>query len=138
MEESTMTTEPVETPLDSLKTLALVIQNQLDWALDCIAGSGCDTDHEEELDAISWIGAQVWKAVAEHVPGTELQTEPYFRVLRHSNTYSDGTPITEQIILDDGVTATYMPRVNGDRAQFVAKMNAASPPLPPALKIVED
>lgn len=37
---------------DALKYAAAILKSRTDWTTDAIGGSGCDTDHELELDAI--------------------------------------------------------------------------------------
>ena len=38
-------------PEDALKYAAAILRQRTEWTLDAIGGSGCDTDHEAELDA---------------------------------------------------------------------------------------
>jgi hypothetical protein len=119
---------PTNTPLDSLKTLALVLENLIGVAADGIGGSGCDHDHEADLDILDSALKEAWMALAEHVTGMEYDTDPIFHIRRFSNLYSDGSPVTEDILLDDGHTARYLPRYHGDRAEFVALFNEAHRP----------
>lgn len=127
----------LNTPLDSLKTTAIVVQELLEGATDRIAGSLCDHDHDDDLDVISLASQRLWEAVAEHVPRMTYETEP-FRMLTFSNRYDDGSPITEQIVLDGGAVAQYMPRVHGDREAFLHRMNDYFHPRPHGLRLVED
>lgn len=113
----------IDTPLDSLKTLAFQLQNQIDYVTETIAGICCDDDHQEQLECLDWVIRRIWEEVAKHAPGVVIETEPFWRVVMVPVNYSDGSPIREMIVLDDGSDVEYMPRTDGDRAEFVAKFN---------------
>jgi hypothetical protein len=44
---------------DALKYAAALLHARTDWALDSIAGSGCSGEHDDELNALSDITAEV-------------------------------------------------------------------------------
>lgn len=128
-----MNAKTLNTPLDSLKTMAVLITELVEHATDAIGGSqgyGCN-GHEHELEMLDSIRGHIWTAVAEHVPGTQLHE--WGAPSRYLNAYDDGTPIVEDVELRKGSYVRYIPRVHGDRDTYLALFDGL-----PTLRLAED
>ncbi len=44
---------------DALKYAAAILRQRMGWTTDAIGGSGCDGDHDVELDAIGEVSAEI-------------------------------------------------------------------------------
>lgn len=121
--------------LDTLKETLLRSEDLISSAQDSIAGSLCDTGHEDELEMIDAARKMLWEAVAAHVPGVRYEYPHYTDGgYTAAHTYDDGTPIVEQIELRAGHVASYYRRHDGDRQEFIDMLSTG---LPPKLTIVD-
>lgn len=78
---------------DALKYAAAILKERIDWTTDEIGGSGCDTDHEMPLDAITEIVTDIAKLAAQ------------FGSL---DTYSDGRMVKSGAWIEEGVYTSHV------------------------------
>jgi hypothetical protein len=127
----------IPTALDTLKDTLLRADNLISYAQDQVAGSLCaEDDHEPEQEALDGARKMLWDAVAAHVRGVRFE-HPHFTDAGYKamHTYDDGSVIVEHIELAHGSVATYFPRHDGNRGEFIERLSAG---LRPNLTIVSD
>ena len=114
----------VNTPLDSLKNAVLRATHGMDGATDSIAGSMCDHDHENELEWFDSIKLELWRALAEHIPGIVIK-DGLVMMTREAkwavHTYDDGSQVSIHIDLG-GFVADYYPRFDGPHPEFLERL----------------
>jgi hypothetical protein len=123
--------------LDTLKATVLRVDDLISLAQDTIAGAVRDADYEidSDLEILDSARRELWEALATHIPGVRYEL-PHFTDAggRAARTYSDGTAVVESIELRNGSIASFYPRYDGDRNEFIEKMTANGRP---HLSIVE-
>ncbi|CAM3224952.1 hypothetical protein [Tsukamurella hominis] len=90
---------------DAIKYLAARLAERTDWAIDSIGGSGCDHDHDDELNALMDAVAEVRTFAAE------FAGDPHH--------YSDGRLVKSSAQIDDGLytSVVWHPIVERDEAR---------------------
>lgn len=116
------------TTLDTLKDLLLRADNLISMAQDDLSGGDISTlDTEVTVEILDSVRKFLWDAVARHVPGVRYEFPHYTEAgAAAAMTYDDGTRVCEHIELRDGAVATYYPRHDGDRTDFVQRMEDGS------------
>lgn len=124
----TTNSTPISTPLDDLKDLEQRLKDPTLYPAE-FCGSPADEDSAEVamLDAFH---DEIVEALAKHIPGMRIDSRtrmPIFETEEawHSFThYDDGTPVVEEFSFPDadGISFSYRPRYDGDRAAHIAKM----------------
>ena len=123
--------------LDTLKATVLRVDDLISLAQDTIAGAIRDEayDIDNDLEILDSARRELWEALSNHVPGVRYELPHYTDAGRQAaRTYDDGTAIVEPIELANGSIASFYPRYDGDRSEFIEKMTASGRPL---LRIVE-
>ena len=93
MTTNSVPTTGVVAPADALKYSAAILKQRCDWTLDVIGGSGCEYDHEEEIDATLSV-VDVIRALADQYG------DP--------NRYSDGRLVQSSAEIQDGLVTTHV------------------------------
>ena len=123
--------------LDTLKATVLRVDDLISLAQDTIAGAVRDEDYDvdNDLEILDSARRELWEALASHVHGVRYELPHYTdEGRRAARTYDDGTAIVEPIELVNGSIASFYPRYDGDRNEFIEKMTANGRP---HLSIVE-
>ena len=88
---------------DAIKFIAARLAERTDWAIDSIGGSGCDHDHDDELNALMDAVAEVRTFAAE------FAGDPHH--------YSDGRLVRSHTMITDnlGTSVVWHPLVDRDQ-----------------------
>jgi hypothetical protein len=78
----------------------------LEFSIDQISGSMCDTSHEDALEVLD--------LVVEALRELHGETNDPMR-------YEDGTPVAQRVRVAEGVSGTYYHRHDGDFDEWLAK-----------------
>lgn len=117
-------------PLDTLKELAHVVVNLIDYAQDQIGGSEHGADYEEVQEVLDSASHELVVGLARHIPGMDRDPDAvlsgfngfvYTQAARTAvRTYEDGTPVVVAVDLGIGRRADYFPRRDGEFEAFKA------------------
>lgn len=103
--------------LDALKETFWEARSALDFVTDYLSGHDRVEEGEGPLEILDALSVSVAERLNEQIGGG-IVTDPVVRVSDRAwdaaRTYDDGTPVIRTIVISDGVTSDYMPRIHGD------------------------
>ena len=96
---------------DRVKETCLKAVELLEFSLDSVGGSLCDTDHEDALEMLDHVVVALRELHGE--------TNDPMR-------YEDGSPVVQNVELGPGIIGSYYPRHDGNYEEWAARARRSS------------